>query len=106
MTRRTEGNAELLEASIKRLTEILSENENDVLKMLDALDSPIDEETIDLFVPTDTFLAILFSSIDIGSVPGVTVLAPDEGFVYTLTTASVRAFLHGYITAKMEAGDL
>jgi hypothetical protein len=106
MTRRTEGNAELLEASVERLAELLAENDNDILKLLDTLDSPLDEETINLFVPGESFLLMLFANIDTGSVPGMTVLSPNQDFTYVLTTMAVRAFLHGYIAAKMEAGDL
>jgi hypothetical protein len=107
MERRTEGNAELIEAAADKLAEILEEHDLDSAKMLAAIDSPLDEKTIYMLIPRPELIALLFSEIQVVGGDGeVTVMMPSPDFFGMLGSLCVRAFLHGYVAAKMEAGEL
>jgi len=85
----------------------MKENDDDATKMLDSLDSPLDPETIYMMLPTEEMVASLCLSLNVVvGTESMTVLSPSEDFSAILATMCVRAFLLGYIAAKMEQGEM
>ena len=104
--RRTEGNLELIEAAMQRLIDLHEENDNDLEKILDLLDTPIDGDSVGVFLPDDMELLDLITFLQVAQLgSGQAAVAVPYGFAVMLAAKYTHWFLVGYLAAKMEAGE-
>ena len=106
MTRRTEGNAELIEAAWDKLQEVWDECDDDVEKVFETLDVPMDGDIALGFVPELRELIAITRALEIIVDDDDIAVGITAGFIAHLGAIQTRAFLVGYIAAKMEKGEL